>query len=126
VALVQALRALMASAPVPDWVLLLACDLPNLSAAVLGDWRSQLAEVAPEAVAYLPQRQGKWEPLAGFYRVSTLADLQAYVDAGGRSFQPWLNQRPVTSIALTEQTAAMLVNLNTPTDLAQWQRQATP
>ncbi|TVQ12088.1 MAG: molybdenum cofactor guanylyltransferase [Leptolyngbya sp. DLM2.Bin27] len=126
VALGQALSELRAAAPVPDWVLLLACDMPNLSAAVLGQWRDQLAEVAPEAVAYLPQRQGRWEPLAGFYRVSALADLQTYIDSGGRSFQPWLNQRPVTPIALTKQTAATLINLNTPTDLAQWQRQATP
>lgn len=124
VALVQALKTLhlQKTAISPDWVLLLACDLPNLSAAVLQTWRDDLAAISPAALAYLPQRGGRWEPLCGFYRASALGDLQRYVATGGRSFQPWLHQRPVAQISLIEQTEAMLTNLNTPTDLAHWQR----
>ncbi|WOD41362.1 molybdenum cofactor guanylyltransferase [Nodosilinea sp. E11] len=123
VALVQALEQIQTDPAInPEWVLLLACDLPNVSAAVLQTWRDQLAKLSPDALAYLPQRQGRWEPLCGFYRTSALADLQRYVAAGGRSFQPWLNTQTVAPIALTAQTEAMLTNLNTPADLAQWQK----
>lgn len=121
VALVKALELLQTDPALSlDWVLLLACDLPNVSAAVLQTWRDQLAELSPAALAYLPQRRGRWEPLCGFYRTSTLDDLQRYAAAGGRSFQPWLNQRSVAQIVLTAETEAMVTNLNTPADLARW------
>lgn len=130
VALVQVLERLQAqpeSKPEsrPEWVLLLACDLPNLSAPVLRTWRQGLAALPPSTLAYLPRRQGRWEPLCGFYRATALDDLRQYVAAGGRSFQPWLNQRSVVPIALTAETAGMLTNLNTPADLAQWQGRIT-
>lgn len=125
-ALVQTLEMLQAQPGArPEWLLLLACDMPNLSAPVLSTWRQGLADISPSALAYLPQRQGRWEPLCGFYRATALDDLRQYVAAGGRSFQPWLNQRSVVPIALTAKTAGMLANLNTPADLAQWQEQIT-
>ena len=131
VALVQVLERLQAQPAAgpesrPDWVLLLACDMPNLSAPVLSTWRQGLAALAPSTLAYLPRRQGRWEPLCGFYRATALDDLRQYLSTGGRSFQPWLNQRSVLPIALTAETAGMLANLNTPADLAQWQGRRTP
>ncbi len=126
VALVQVLEMLQAQPEArPEWVLLLACDMPNLSAPVLSTWRQGLAALPPLALAYLPQRQGRWEPLCGFYRATALDDLRQYLSTGGRSFQPWLNQRSVVPIALTTETVRMLANLNTPADLAHWQEQIT-
>jgi molybdopterin-guanine dinucleotide biosynthesis protein A len=103
-----------------DWLLLLACDLPNLRAEVLQTWRMQLAEVPPDVMAVLPQSEGGWEPLCGFYRSQCQASLQAFVDAGGRSFQTWLNQQSVQ--VLSAHAPAMLLNCNTPADLQQVQR----
>lgn len=124
VALVQVLEEFQSKPETrPEWVLLLACDMPSLSAPVLSTWRQGLAALPPAALAYLPQRQGRWEPLCGFYRAAALDDLRQYVSTGGRSFQPWLNQRSVVPIALTAETVGMLANLNTPADLAQWQEQ---
>jgi len=119
VALVRSLDSLHTK-PGPDWVLVLACDLPNLSAATLQAWRNDLATVDPNTLAYLPQRQGRWEPLCGFYRVTALEDLRRYVAGGGRSFQPWLNQRSVEAIAVTDD--GVLANLNTPADWAEWSK----
>ncbi len=119
VALVQALGVLAELEHRPDWVLALACDLPNLSAATLAAWRGELTQVEAHQLAYLPQRQGRWEPLCGFYRVAALEDLRRYVALGGKSFQPWLNQRPVAAIPSADER--MLVNVNTPTDWAAWQ-----
>lgn len=119
VALVRSLDGLHTK-PGPDWVLVLACDLPNLSAATLQAWRNDLATVDPNTLAYLPQRQGRWEPLCGFYRVTALEDLRRYVAGGGRSFQPWLNQRSVEAIAVTDD--GVLANLNTPADWVEWSK----
>ena len=99
-----------------DWVLLLACDLPNLRVEVLQAWANQLDDVAPEAIAALAHHIKGWEPLCGFYRRSCLADLNKYIEEGGRSFQQWLNQHSVQVLPVTE--PGMLFNCNTPEDLA--------
>jgi molybdenum cofactor guanylyltransferase len=127
-ALIRALSILQDQPEPPAWVLALACDMPNLSAAVLATWRNELANLEPHYLAYLPQRQHRWEPLCGFYRVTALDSLKAYAATGERSLQAWLNQqtppgRVVSRIAPIPATDEVLfVNVNTPSDLAQWQR----
>lgn len=99
-----------------DWVLLLACDLPNLRFEVLQAWANQLDDISDEAIAALAHHIKGWEPLCGFYRRSCLADLNEYINQGGRSFQQWLNQHSVQVLPVTE--PGMLFNCNTPEDLA--------
>jgi molybdopterin-guanine dinucleotide biosynthesis protein A len=104
-----------------DWVLLLACDLPNLQADVLQDWAARLsdmdADINAATIALLPQNpQGWWEPLCGFYRRRCLADLDAFIQAGGRSFQRWLESQQVQVLPLSD--PRLLFNCNTPEDLA--------
>ncbi|PSN11752.1 molybdenum cofactor guanylyltransferase [filamentous cyanobacterium CCT1] len=109
----------------PEWVLVLACDMPNLSAAALSTWRSELASISLPYLAYLPQRQHRWEPLCGFYRTAALESLRQYAIASQkRSLQGWLNQHPVMPIPLVDE--ALLANLNTPAELQQWQQTAKP
>ena len=98
-----------------DWVLLLACDLPNLEVEVLQEWANQLDDVPTDAIAALAHHIKGWEPLCGFYRRSCLPDLNEYINQGGRSFQQWLNQHPVQVLPVTE--PGMLFNCNTPEDL---------
>lgn len=129
VGMLQAMKALARQAPLTTvetnsrrWLLVLACDLPNLSAPILEDWQ-QLVKGQPQHVgACLPQRQGRWEPLCGFYRFTYQDSIQRYIDQGGRSFQGWLNRQSVTRLPLADEK--MLFNLNTPEDLQQWQSQA--
>ncbi len=101
-----------------DWVLLLACDLPNLSTPAVQKWIGELADVSSQSMAYLPRNlAGKgWEPLCGFYRRSCLASLLEYIEAGGRSFQGWLATCTVTELAIDDRQ--LLFNCNTPADLA--------
>jgi len=99
-----------------DWVLLLACDLPNLRVEVLQEWANQLDDVTTEAIAALAHHIKGWEPLCGFYRRSCLPNLNEYINQGGRSFQQWLNQHSVQVLPVTE--PEMLFNCNTPEDLA--------
>ncbi len=100
-----------------DWVLVLACDLPYLSAAALQAWQSQVAFVPDEMAAALPRGSKGWEPLCGFYRPNRVASLQAYWLAGGRSLQGWLQQQPVAELIAGDRS--VLFNCNTPAD---WQR----
>ncbi|MBD2314842.1 molybdenum cofactor guanylyltransferase [Desertifilum sp. FACHB-1129] len=103
-----------------EWVLLLACDLPQLQPEPLQQW-SQLLEALPEStLAFLPQHPKGWEPLCGFYRQRCLTSLQAFIAQGGRSFQAWLsaqNVQPIPQVNLS-----MLLNCNTPQEWQQIER----
>jgi molybdenum cofactor guanylyltransferase len=100
-----------------EWVLLLACDLPQLDAGILQEGAASLSKIDQDVAALLPKNpEGWWEPLCGFYRRDRLPHLQDYVQQGGRSFQKWLAQQSVRQLDLVDST--MLLNCNTPAD---WQ-----
>jgi molybdenum cofactor guanylyltransferase len=115
------------------WVLLLACDLPNLSTAIVQSWIDRLPSIPAESVAYLARHPDKgWEPLCGFYRQICGHSLRAYIDDSrsvseasacaerlrqrGRSFQGWLQLSVVTELVIADPNC--LANCNTPADLA--------
>jgi molybdenum cofactor guanylyltransferase len=100
-----------------DWVLLLACDLPNLSTPTIQSWIDRLPSIDSQSIAYLPRHVSKgWEPLCGFYRQICCNSAIEYIDDGGRSFQGWLNMNVVTELVVAD--LACLANCNTPADLA--------
>jgi molybdenum cofactor guanylyltransferase len=99
-----------------DWVLLLGCDLPCLDPAVIQTWAGQLVDLPDSVVAYVP-RTDYWQPLCGFYRRAAQPQLQAFMEAGGRSLQAWLAEVNTQAIKVTPAIAPMLRNCNTPADL---------
>lgn len=114
----QALQSLQPEAKT-EWVLLLACDLPSLSAERLQQWARALEHVG-NAIALLPRSTKGWEPLCGFYRTSCLASLQAAIEHGDRSFQSWLAGERVQELPINDHQ--MLFNCNTPHDLERVRR----
>lgn len=98
-----------------DWVLLLACDLPQLQANVLQDWTRQLENVPKEAIALLPHQSKGWEPLCGFWHRKCLPLLTNFINEGGRSFQHFLAQHPVQELSVSD--PQVFFNCNTPADL---------
>ncbi|NUN65317.1 molybdenum cofactor guanylyltransferase [Pseudanabaena biceps] len=113
----------------PDWILLLACDLPNLQSDILQSWINQLVYLPESAIAYLPvhdrdlsrssnnvdiHKQKQWEPLCGFYRWKCCGSLMEFMTNGGRSFQHWLSTQHVVEIPNV--ASDMLFNCNTPHD----------
>ena len=98
-----------------DWVLLLACDLPQLQVKVLQGWVTGIFKTGEEAIALLPRQAKGWEPLCGFYRRQCLPILTTYINEGGRSFQGWLAQHPVQELSVSN--TQVLFNCNTPADL---------
>jgi molybdopterin-guanine dinucleotide biosynthesis protein A len=118
-ALVGFWQGIQAISSPADWILLLACDLPNLQGDILKIWASQLADLPETAIAYLPRcvnmrSQKQWEPLCGFYRWQSQDSLREFINNGGRSFQKWLNNQEVVEIE--NAPLAMLFNCNTPED----------
>lgn len=99
-----------------EWVLLLACDLPLLTSAVIQQWANALPSLSEDTIAYLPKQGNLWHPLSGFYRSSCLASLQDYIKRGRRSFQDWLNQSPVKQLIVSD--PSVLLNCNTPEDFS--------
>ncbi len=93
-----------------DWVLLLACDLPNLRLEILQAWISQLDTIPENAMAALVQNNQLWQPLCGFYRRRCLPELKQYIEQGGRSFQRWLEPYSVHVLPLPD--SQMLFNFN--------------
>jgi molybdopterin-guanine dinucleotide biosynthesis protein A len=104
-----------------DWVLLLACDMPQLKADVLNAGAIALPHVSAQAIAYLPQDQNGWQPLCGFYRKECLPNIQAFINEGGRSFQRWLEREIVEEWKPSDRN--ILLNCNTPED---WQNMLNP
>lgn len=98
-----------------DWVLLLACDLPQLQVKVLQDWATHLEKTTEDAIALLPRHPKGWEPLCGFYRRQCLPLLNQFIEQGGRSFQHWLAQHFVQELPISN--TQVLFNCNTPSDL---------
>ncbi len=101
------------------WVLVLACDLPNLSVATVQAWVGQLENLPGETIAYLPKSENGWEPLCGFYRMRAIESFQIFVKSGGRSFQRWLSQPSVLPWVHELEWAdrSVFLNCNTPEDL---------
>lgn len=98
-----------------DWVLLLACDLPQLQVNALQNWAMQLEKTDKNVIALLPRHTKGWEPLCGFYRRQCLPILSQFINEGGRSFQSWLGQHPVQELMI--QDTQILFNCNTLADL---------
>jgi molybdopterin-guanine dinucleotide biosynthesis protein A len=95
-----------------NWVLLLACDLPNLRLEILQNWICQLDTIPENKIAALVQNNQIWQPLCGFYRRRCLPELREYIEGGGRSFQQWLMSYSVEILVLED--PEMLFNFNSP------------
>lgn len=110
-AFAQGLTAITAS-----WILLIACDLPNLSTSIIQAGIDRLPSISAQSIAYLPKHEKGWEPLCGFYRHICHHSAIEYINAGGKSFQNWLKTQIVTEFVIADPT--YLANCNTPTELA--------
>ena len=91
-------------------VLLLACDLPNLTPSLLND----LAAPLSPRRARLATDGRRQQPLLASYGADLAATLHQAVAAGVRSFRQWL---PGLNVEWLRVPSPALVNLNRPQDL---------
>ena len=98
-----------------DWNLVLACDMPGLSAEVLG--RILEAAERSQAAALLPTGpSGLAEPLCAVYRREALEGLEAAFRAGERKVMAAVSR--IHSERLPVGELAVFQNVNTPEDWA--------
>jgi molybdopterin-guanine dinucleotide biosynthesis protein A len=109
------IRSALAAYPEAAW-LVLACDLPFLSDAVL---ERLLAERDPSALAtaYRSASDGLPEPLCALWEPAAAAALDAYLSGGGRCPRKFLIGHGARLLDPIDEHA--LDNVNTPEEYAQ-------
>lgn len=109
------IRSALRQFPQAAW-LVLACDLPFLTDAVL---EHLVRERSPQhlATAYLSASDGKPEPLCAIWEPAAAPALAAYQAEGGSCPRKFLLQHPAHLIAPLDPRA--LDNINTPEEYAQ-------
>ena len=101
----------------PDWLLVLACDLPGLKLSAVQTWQQSLVDVNEVAIAALPHHNNRWEPLCGFYHRRCIPSLNQAIENNIHSFQHWLATEHVMALPVIDSN--ILRNCNTPT---QWRQ----
>jgi molybdenum cofactor guanylyltransferase len=94
-------------------VLLLASDLPHLTAELM----QRLASFELEALAVAPRIDGRFEPLFARYQVAALQLAEEALDAPDRSLQALLRQLNASAFPLHDGDLAELVDWDEPGDV---------
>ena len=108
------IRSALAAHPGATW-LVLACDLPFLSDAVLAHLLSE-RDPAAVATAYRSAHDGLPEPLCAVWEPKASLKLAAYQAQGGRCPRKFLMQHAARMLELDDRRA--LDNVNTPEEYA--------
>ncbi|PAW63216.1 MAG: hypothetical protein B9S36_05175 [Verrucomicrobiia bacterium Tous-C2TDCM] len=113
------LQSVLAASEAP-FLLVLAVDLPKMEP-------SFLERLLDGAVGVVPRSERGWEPLAACYPRAALLDLvEAFLAAGNRRLQDLLDEAAARGIVkplhLDEHSVPLFANLNTPGDLATFER----
>lgn len=95
-------------------VVVLSCDLPYVSSALL----ERLARERPEARILCPQSDGVFEPLFARYHVECLLDFEDALAADQLSLQPLLRHPETRILALTAPERQQVLDWDCPQDLA--------
>jgi molybdopterin-guanine dinucleotide biosynthesis protein A len=107
------------AAATTDRVLVLACDMPFVGAALV----TQLVERAAHAEVVVPRDASGRHPLCACYRRDVAPRLRARLDAGARRVQDALDDLAVdelgpADLAALDPDGLQLLNVNTPAVLA--------
>jgi molybdopterin-guanine dinucleotide biosynthesis protein A len=116
------LAALLSAYP-RDPAILLACDLPRLSPALLERLVDAL-DCEVDAVAYARAEETvgvahptRWEPCCAAYMPSVRTVVERQIEAGDFSLQSLLERVRTRTLTLDAAEAALLTNVNEPVDL---------
>jgi molybdenum cofactor guanylyltransferase len=94
-----------------EWNLVVACDMPSVSAGFLRSLLDEAEQAGCECLAPVSP-SGRIEPLCAVYRRTCLPGLQRALDAGTRKMTDVLAQLNVLNRSVSE--ADFFRNLNTP------------
>jgi len=116
-ALVHGIAAVL-GAPGPEWRWLLACDMPGVDAAVLGElWRAADATGAPGSYVQRSDR-ADLEPLPSLWH----RDIGPQVRPGwGLGARDWVRHAGLVPWHVSRSGDLRFANVNTPADWEEWQ-----
>ncbi len=99
----------------PGGILVTACDMPFVSAAMV-EWL--LSHYDPEADAVIPRHAGGIEPLFGIYGKNLLPELEEAIRGGRYALHFVLEEARVRFVEVPERFSAArdFANINTPDD----------
>ena len=97
------------------YAFVMACDMPEQPLAAI----SALAAQGSQSQVVLYQREGRLEPLFGFYHQSCLPIFQKQLHQGQRRIKEQFSRLQVTKVATEE---LLFTNVNTPEELSHWQK----
>ncbi|MEE2789422.1 MAG: molybdenum cofactor guanylyltransferase [Myxococcota bacterium] len=100
------------------WVLILACDMPNITASML----DRLIAHRRHGDVIMYRCEERNQPLVSLWRTSLVATLAQRLKSGGCNFQTFLEGIPVRY--LDHPQPAAFANLNTPDDLERLEKTA--
>lgn len=99
-------------------LLVLAVDMPRMSATYL---RTLFNEIRP-GLGVVPERGGRFEPLAAIYPVECLALAERFLDEGKYALQQFVAEAVraglMTPRRVKEEEEILFSNINTPSDLS--------
>lgn len=104
-----------------DWVLLLACDVPQLTVDVVERLRGMTGDDADVVMAQ-GAADDRANPLVAYYRATLSRRMRAAVEAGEQSLTRFL--KGVTTRVVTVQQPASLASVNTPDEWEAFLREA--
>ncbi len=111
------LSACLEKSPAP-WLLLLAVDLPRITAPFLNGMVSQAEK---KACGIVPRIDGRWEPLAAVYPRSLLKKARQHLAEGKLSLQGFIDEALADGLVVAREVTPserpLFLNLNTPEDL---------
>lgn len=97
-----------------DYVMTVPCDTPFLPADLISELQSGLSLQETEAVVAVVA--GRRQPAIALYRKSVLPKLTAYLGAGGRKVNDWLDSLQLSEVVFDN--VADFDNINSQEDLA--------
>jgi molybdopterin-guanine dinucleotide biosynthesis protein A len=104
------LMALAEFEPSGDYVVILACDMPNVNAETL----RFLVHNLGGADACVPLAEGRLQPTCAVYRADALATIRSLCADGSRSLMAWLDTLRVVDVPVDP---TIVRNVNFPSDL---------
>lgn len=97
-----------------DWAFVVAADMPSLDPALI----LRVAAAAGSEVLAAAPRHGRFrEPLHAAYHRDAIAEIERFLDEGGRSVNRLLDRIPVRWVDVDEDEAKCFKNINRPADL---------
>lgn len=99
-----------------EWVLLLACDVPQLTADAIERVRAETSDAAVEVVMARGISDDRPNPLIAYHRTTLASRMREAVDRGERSIVRFLDG--AATRVVTIEAPASLASVNTPAEWA--------